>query len=444
MSANTICKTVHQYSNELIAEMDMKKLQEIASDYSKVKNYVYTRFWGPGSLPKLYPGYTVQNEMTACGLRDDLGLPSVYFYLAVFEALGDIKSQWTRTKSKILKLVRQNENFTEAEKHYLRFALKVSNVFIAILTQEPLGYQELPPNIQNQYDILASQVDIGKLHRYLCRQVRKYHLKLHTERADGFSISERAYRYDGHGIYISTKEKRKRIFIPLTDQNQYRKQLYIKLYPKEKRIEIKAAIDVAVHSHPNYVSRLGISLGMFTMLVTHEGHKYGEQLGMYHIRLTEWTREQNMKYMTNREENSERKKYKAKKHRLNEQLHSYINQELNRFIQIEQPAIIYLPKLPQTNTGGVVKRINYSVTMWQRGYIKSRLVQKCREHSIEFVEVFGKDIGNECSSCGAIGSKKDRVFSCPSCGFQEEYKINSARNARKRGESNHKSCLSDE
>lgn len=61
----------------------MRKLQEIAEDYRAVKNYVYQRYGGIKSLSKIYPGYTVQNEMTASGLRASLGLPSVYFYLAV-------------------------------------------------------------------------------------------------------------------------------------------------------------------------------------------------------------------------------------------------------------------------------------------------------------------------------------------------------------------------
>ena len=79
----TICKIIKQYNKGPVASEDMRKLQEIAEDCRKVKNYVYDRFGGIGGLPKLYPGYTVQNEMTKTGLRGELKLPSVYFYLAV-------------------------------------------------------------------------------------------------------------------------------------------------------------------------------------------------------------------------------------------------------------------------------------------------------------------------------------------------------------------------
>ena len=109
MPLEKICKTIHQHNKEPILASDMEKLQEIAEDYRKVKNYVYARYGGIASLAKIYPGYTVQNEMTASGYRETLGMPAVYFYLAVFDALGDIKSQWTRTKSKLVRLVNKNE-----------------------------------------------------------------------------------------------------------------------------------------------------------------------------------------------------------------------------------------------------------------------------------------------------------------------------------------------
>ena len=219
MPTEKICKTVHQYNKEPLEKSDMQKLMDIAEDYRKVKNYVYDRFGGIGSLSKIYPGYTVQNEMTESGYREKLGMPSVYFYLAVFDALGDIKSQWTRTKSRILKLLNQNENFTEEDKHYVRFIMKINNAFEAVLNQKP---PELTAKIMKQYETLAEKTDPDRLNRYLCRQVRKYHVKLHTDRTEGFSIAERAYRYADHGIYISIKEKRKRVFVPLTDNNQYK------------------------------------------------------------------------------------------------------------------------------------------------------------------------------------------------------------------------------
>lgn len=430
MAADTICKTIHQYNREQVSPENMKKLQEIADDYKKVKNYVYQRYGGIAGLPKIYPGYTVQNEMTESGLRTELGLPSVYFYLAVFDALADIRSQWTKTKAQVSKLVRKNDNLTQEEKHYLRFLLKVSNAFEAVLNQTAM---RLPKNIQAQHDLLAGEVDSAKLHRYLCRQVRKYHMRQRTDKADGFSASERAYRYADHGIYISIKEKRKRIFVPLTDNNQYRSQLYIKLYPERGDIEVKVPIQVDVHAHEDYKNHTAIALGMQTMFTTDKGRRYGEGLGQMQSEYAKWLREQTGIYQHNREHNPGRKKYTAKKRRYEERVHSYINHELNRFFQTEKPQAVYIVKLPKPDPGGANRRVNHFVNTWQRGYIRRRLELKCQERAVALVEVLGKDIAKECSQCGGIGNKKDGVFSCAACGYTVEEKTNTARNILKRG-----------
>ena len=438
MPQDRICKTIRQYSKNPISDDDMEKLLEIAADYAKVKNYVYMRFGGIGGLSKIYPGYTVQNEMTASGLRGNLGLPSVYFYLAVFDAVNGIKGQWENTKSEVLRLVGKNENLTEEEKHYIRFLLKVSNAFEAVLNQKDI---ELPESIQKQYVKLAEQVNGDKLNRYLCRQVRKVRGKrsraIPNGKADGFAIAERAYRYGENeglnGIFVSIKERRKRIFIPLTDSNRYASQLYIKLYPEEKRLEINVPIRVTVCRHEDYQNQVGISMGMYTMLTTNQGHAYGEELGKYQTEYAEWIRQQAMSYSRNRENNPGRKKYSAKKKRWEEQLHSYINHELNRFFREEKPERIYAVRLPKPMGGGLNRKINHSVGLWQRGYIRSRLIQKCREQSVEYVEVLGKDISRECSCCGSAGEKKDGLFCCGACGQTVEEKQNTARNVLKRG-----------
>ena len=133
MAQETIYKTVYQYNKEPISVRDMARLQEIAEDCRKVRNFVYDRYGGIGGLPKIYPGYTVQNEMTKSGLRERLGLPSVFFYLSIFDALGDIKSQWTRIKSRIEKNIQVNAELTAEDRHYLRFVMKQSRCFEAVL-----------------------------------------------------------------------------------------------------------------------------------------------------------------------------------------------------------------------------------------------------------------------------------------------------------------------
>ena len=431
MPPDKVCKIIRQYNRYPISKEDMGKLTEIGEDYANVKNAVYRRYGGIGGLAKIYPGYTVQNEMTRSGLRGQLGMPSVYFYLAIFDALRDIKIQWAETKKTVLKHVNANQGMTEDEKHFLRYLLKVSNAFEAVLNRTPLN---LPEELKQQYEALSSKVEVKKLENYLRRQVRKRPLKLHANTTDRFSVTERAYRYGDHGLYLSVKEKRKRIFIPLTDSNCYDRQLSVQLYPERGDMEIRLPIDVSVKKHDDYIRHVGLSTGMHTMLTTDEGHIYGEKLRGYQAGLSDWMRDQTSRYNQNRHANPGRKKYEDRKHKKEEQLHSYINQEFNRFLRTEKPQILYIPRFPSTGRAGPVKRINYHAASWQRGYIRRRLVQKCREQSVELKEVPAKDISNQCSWCGAPGQVKEGQFSCPDCQNRIDKKINAAKNARKRGE----------
>lgn len=426
MPPSTICKTVRQYNSEPVSESDMRKLLEIAKDYGTVKNYVYQRYGGVKGLPKLYPGYTVQNEMTASGLRAQLGLPSVYFYLAVFDALGDIKNQWTQTKGRIEKCIRDNQNLRPEDRHYLRFVMKQSRCFEAILLEEEV---QLSEEWEKSFLEVRTGVEEERLNQYLRRQVRRHLHKLHTDTADGFAVSEKAYRYEDHGIYLAIKEKRKRVFIPLTDNNRYTKQLYVRIFPEDGNIVIHAPVEVKVRRNEDYQKEVGLAVGIRAMFVTDEGNIYGEKYSDYQYALSEHIREGNIRYRRNKEKNPGRKKYLSGKERLEAALHTYIN----RMLRTEKPGVLYLPKLPQCSKAGVNKRINNSVSMWQRGYIRDRLVQKCREQSIELIEVVGKDISNECSRCGAIGQKVNGVFICKACDRELPERENAAKNALKRG-----------
>lgn len=432
MPPETIYKTVYQYNKNPISEEDMARLQEIAEDCRKVRNYVYERYGGIGGLPKIYPGYTVQNEMTRSGLREKLGLPSVYFYLSIFDALGDIKSQWTRTKSRIEKNIQANEGLTSEDRHYLRFVMKQSRCFEAVVSGDEI---ELPGDWKETYKSLCAKVDAHKLDQYLRRQVRRHLVKPYTSIADGFTASPKGYRYADHGIYLSMKESRKRLFILLTDNNCYARQIYIRLYPEEGNVTINVPVEVRQRHPADYGGEMGVAVGMRCMFVTDRGSMYGEKYLEYQSALTDYVRERLASHRRNAKNNPGMKKYYAGKARLEATLHTYVNAEINRMLETEKPGTLYFPKLSGRTKAGVNRKVNAAVNMWQKGFVKSRLVRKCRERSIELVEVFGKGISTECSRCGAEGVKEESVFRCTSCGLEMSERQNTAKNVLKRGKS---------
>lgn len=431
MPPETIFKTVYQYNKVPIPSGDMAKLQEIAGDCRSVRNYVYERYGGIGGLSKIYPGNAAQNEMTRSGLREQLGLPSVYFYLSIFEALEDIRSQWTHTKNRIEQNIQVNPELTPEDRHYLRFVMKQRNCFEAVLTGSRM---ELSGDWRKAYETLCAEVNVHRLDQYLRRQVRRHLRKPHTEAADGFPLSPKAYRYADHGIYIAMKEKRKRLFISLTDNNHSDRQIYVRLYPEDGKITINVPIEVRRKKPAGYDGEIGLAMGMRLMFVTDRGGVYGERYQEYQSALTDYVRKKLPGHRRNAENNPGTKKYNAGKARLEAALHTYINAEINRMLDTEKPGTVYFPKLPGVSKAGVNKKVNAAVSMWQKGYVKSRLSQKCKERSVEFVEVFGKGISTVCSNCGAAGRREGEIFHCEACGAELPERQNTARNVLKKGQ----------
>lgn len=426
----TLHRTLRQYSSGRVSNKDMEKLLEIGAACQKVKNYVYGRYSGIGSLGRLYPGYDIQNEMTRCGLRAELGMPSVYYHLAIAEALGDIRAQWATTVTKISSLIGRNEHLEEHEKQYLRWTLRFTDALGAVLNGRPVIFIG---ELGERYEKLAEQVDTDKLGRYLRRQVRKIHrARLRAGTIEGFPISERAYRYADHGIYISTKEKRKRVFIPLTDNNRYKSQMRIMLYPQEGRVEILVSVEKAVRMCGGNGKKTGIALGMHVMLTTDEGGQYGREFWELHSRHADYIRQHATNCRRSGQENTGRRKYHAKKKRLEEGMHSHINGELNRFLEEVRPDTVYMAE-PGSFPAGRDRCHNNSVTLWQRGYIRRRLEMKCRERGVRLVEVSGKNIAVTCSRCGGRGERQEGLFICGVCGQRSDEKANSAGNVLKRG-----------
>lgn len=445
-----ICKSVHQYSSGKISREDMEKLLDIAKDCMTVSNYVFQRYGGIKSLYKIYPGYTVQNEMTASGLREKLNLPTVYFYPAVFNALREIKTQWAHVKRKIYDAVNENERFTPEDRHYLRFVIKVDSCFRNILNGKPVV---IPDEMTPKYESILSELQGGSerrknLNRYLCRQVRKKLNKLHTEKFLYFSVRERGYRYgtletkkdaayygeNCYGIFLTTKEHRKRIFIPLTDSNRYDGVLDIKLKPEKESIEIIAPLFVKIREHKDYTNEIGISLGLWDMLTTSIGNVYGREFGKMQKELFEYMLAEWRTYGKKNEFG--RKKYLAHKEKLEASLKNYVNMEINRMFAEEKPGRIYMVKLPR-NSGTGADKNSYLLHAWRKGYVTERMKWKSGQNGIEIIEVLGNGIGGECSACGAFCKMKPEnryeKFQCSACGYEADRKVNVAKNALNRG-----------
>lgn len=445
MDDNWIYKTVKQYSDPLPQET-MIQLRQIADGFAKVKGYVYNRYGGIKGLLKIYSPYTVQNELAETKFRENLGFPTVYFGLAMFSALADIKSMWSNLKRKIVGLIWKNENLTDQERRYLFTVLKQQTLFAKVINRQEFS---IPQSFEN----LA--LDYKRLNNLLCRLTRRHMIRLaEPENNDYFETYRRAYLYKNGGIYLSTRTPYRRIFIPLTDHCRYTGQLRVQIL--ENKIVLYVPIKTHIKFHEDYANRIGLFLSYSVMAVTSTGNQYGKSLGEFlsnekeRLRLVQVKRSRfRGKYQFYQKEGANKKagnilrnnlgqkKYDARKQRLQIQLRSYINAEWNRLLKTEKPAEIFAAAAPKT-TAGLTQVERQSLAHWQIGYIMHRLEFKCRLNHVTLRVVNPANSGRICAACGGLGKKEKDRFVCASCGAKSAYGVNLALNLLKREDQDYK------
>lgn len=433
-------KTVWQYTENL-SEETMWFLKEIAVDCAKVKANVYERYSGIRSLGRLASMYDLMTEMRHCGLREELGLPSVYYELAVRDGISDIKSTWGMVKNKIRTQITANESLSGKDRMYLRTVLKLDKVYAAVLNNEPYPMPEKTAGMD---------IDVKRLNHLLCRLTRKYLVKPAAGRADSFCVSPGGYSYKNNALYLVSRIPRSRVVLPLKDNKTSTRQLRICIKHDYAVIAIPA--EVKKRKHVDYNHTIYAHLGYQTMCTLSSGMAYGENLGKQLSAKSERLMEKNQKrgrlqsqyreYLALGEEkraeeikvnNLGMQKYSQQKKREQAGIETYINAELNRMLKTEKPEKIVITRPLTINKKPLkYKSSNRKVAEGPQSYVRKRLTQKCGANGIALVEINSKGTGMICSSCGAEGKRLIEGFVCEACGFKSTIALNGARNIEKK------------
>lgn len=434
--AEIITKTATLYSGPLSGET-MDFLRGLAQDYCKVKNYVYGRFSGISYVNGLTPVYNILNIMRRCGLRQELELPAVYYELAITEAVGDIKGMWGVLKNKIRELIGKNENLSEEERLYIRTALKINSVFAAILNCREY---EMPDKVHGM------ELDVKKLNNLIRRLVRRHLETPKQEKADSFLASLAGYRVGDGGLYLTSRVPRSRVFLPVKGIAEFDRQ--IRIIIRDNDVKIAFPVDVEAKRKESYVNTVYAFIGYRDMLTLSNGNIYGKELGSLVTpeteRLSNKNKERGKMFSECRgdgrkerierieENNLGRKKYDEQKRRVREKTQNFINAELNRMFREEKLAKIVITKaVTKDRTKNYSGALNRRLSRNFRGYIRERLIFKCRLNAVELTEINSKGTGSVCSNCGSGGKRIRAEFVCETCGFRSTIALNSARNIEK-------------
>ncbi len=446
LSGSTMTKIVWQYS-EPLPEETMVFLREIAEDCCKVKNYVYERYSGVKNLNSLTPVYTILNEMRYCGLREQLNLPTVYYELAIADAVTNIKSSWSIVKNKVGEKITANENLSDNDRIYLRTVLKMGSVYAAVLNRQEY---EMPRNA------IGLDIDVKRLNNLLCRLTRRTLTQPKTDNISSFRISPNGYSYKDGVIRIVCRVPRKRISIPLKDKRTFDRQIQVHI--KDNFVALAVPIEAKVKKHQDYTNTVYIYIGNQDMFTLSNEHVYGTSLSELIYpeteRLAKKNQERHRVYTAYRQnvengnrqktENIEannlgRHKYDSQKEKEKRRTTNFINTEMNRMFRTEKPARIVITKpVTKNKTKLYSKSGNRKLTRNFRGYIRERLIYKCQVNAVELVELNSKGTGRICSACGAEGKRQGKEFACESCGLRSTIALNSAKNIQQKYMENQK------
>lgn len=327
---------------------------------------------------------------------------------------------------------------SEEDKHYLYYVLKVDKYYQGILERKQL---ELTKEFK---------VDRKRLDNLLRRYTYRYHRRPPKyENSKVITLTEDMYRYSKGQLRIMGRTKGKPIVLDIKETNQLKGTIKLVIYDKN-HIEVHGVVEIKPKQHTDYINEVGIDKGYSSMIATSTEREYGTELGKLLSKETERLSEKNKKRNRIRqqvkdliqegnlvkarrieENNLGTVKYSNQYRRSKERIKSYINHEINQFLQEEKPKEIVLEDLTWVGKNTKYKGVNRKLSSWCKGYIDERIVYKAEYNSVELTYINPAYTSQICSKCGRKGIRSNKVFTCSNCGKQDA-DINAAKNIRMR------------
>ena len=438
-----------------------EELLLIGTIQRNIKNYVWSRYSGIGSLLK-QSGWTIRDELIQKDLLSKK-ITKTFSRTAIEKSASTIKTNWITTKKKVKKAIIQNENLTEDDKHYLYLCLKHTPTLYNILNYKKVDYQT---------DYLKDlKVDVHRLNNLLRRYIRRYKTKSHTNKTNVI-INPNIYKFDSNNnLFTFTGKKIKsRIEIDLIGsvpklkgtlelvKNQKTNQYYLHV-PLDRIITKKEMTEQS--------EILGLDVGITDLITLSNGSVYGANsaelfytlsdnlVNKNRSRLFSYKRELEqriaveqdsdkksileLKLKNLNENNLGSKKRNAKISKYKSRIVSHINCELNKMVKEEDIEEIVREDLnwaskksKKKNKRNVSKKQQNRFSTWSKGILLERLSVKLAEKGIKETIVNPAYTSQVCCKCNHLGNRKGKEFKCSNCNLSIDADFNASINTKKR------------
>lgn len=413
---NYLPKTVKAYSAPLDDET-FEQLNSLMIRYGRCRSMFFNQYCGIHNMLKVQDFRKVRNDLKKQSL-DKIFIQRYQFLnkhwvYSLFETCSNVKSIWSNLKNQINVCIRNNENLSNDERHYLRFVISFPILWHGILCYRKNAYLDLKQKYQPKYLKIVNLINSERfhyLHNYLRRLTRRYKPKPHRNNNHNRSMTydENMYLFKNRQFRFSSDVNRKRFIITLTSDWHYslHGNLQIILDRDKKRIKIHKLIQ----SHQKSIdltNPLGIDKGLATLISCSNGNEYGHQFSKLNTTYAE----------TLTKKNSHRNQIRSKygqigsinyhkfRNRHKAHLQAKINQIVHQMIVSEKPSVIVkedlsftkesLPKAKNKHMAKVHRKLN----QWAKGYLNQRLEYYCEKYQNPFVDVNPAYTSQYCPIC---------------------------------------------
>ena len=263
-------KTIKLYSEQLTLN-ELMSLKILLDYRESCKNYFYSRFSGIEYLDKLN-FRDIRDSLLVKDVKDEMKkfhLSARTWKMDLSEAISNIKTMWSNMETEIKHYIRNNENLTDEDRHYLFYVLKSKNLWAeAVQTKNITETKKL------------SKIKISKSKEYLinllCRYTRMAKPKISVSRnLKSIQFDTGMYDLVDGILSLQTQNKGQRLLIKLRNKVTIKKgDIRIVLNRDHRILEVHKLILVP-ETEIDKKEDVGLDKGYTKMFSSSSGKEYG-------------------------------------------------------------------------------------------------------------------------------------------------------------------------
>ena len=319
--------------------------------------------------------------------------------------------------------------FTKEHHHLIFYILKNREILHSILTK---NNDFVLPSTFN--DTLYKE----DIYKYIRRVIRRLKPTISKGRSTSMQLDKDMYNYKNGFIYITTREKGKRIKLKVNTNKVFKGNL--RLHIEKDRLIISKGIQTKIKINEYTENKIGLDKNYIDAVYSSSGEYYGKGLNTvqktytdkinekdkkrqpYYNKIKEYKKQEQtpeIKSQIQNIYNNNLGKVKRNKmtNRYKEEIRKKINSGLNQLIEKENPTKIVHEDLKRTfkSKKKFSKRVNNLLSSWCKGLIQERMDYKAKQNSIETSPINPAFTSQECPFCHRPGERKGDMFYCHPC-----------------------------